>query len=276
MELTFAFDAAGDGKTPLLTVAGFAASAANWHQFSTEWNDRLKQDGIEYFHATDLDEFWGPFRHWKGNPKREMLKQSLREDLMDIIHRNVFEKFGCTIVNNLFGQMSAELRREFALCAYSLAGRTCEKRAREWGVKTFGGGKPVPVELVFESGDKGYGNLQKNLGQGRFKPIFRPKKDEAKDGVVQKGFTPLQASDWLASEVNRAAKQMLEGRVEGTPDLSWAMREFTRHPTGFLGTYTSDNLKQLEEGAILQKKIIAWSKTAGLDKKNANSKGRTS
>src|SRR5882724_10587291 len=149
--LTFAFDAGGDSKTPMLTVAGFASSAEDWDKFTLAWADRLKRDGIEFFHAADLDGFWGPFRHWHDRPDRKTLRKNLCSDLMGILQSNVYRKFGCTIVNEYFGEMTPELREEFSLCAYSVAARTCEKNARLWAVQTFGSGKPVPVELVFEA-----------------------------------------------------------------------------------------------------------------------------
>jgi len=43
----------------MLTVAGFASSAEDWNKFTLAWTDRLKRDGIEFFHAADLDGFLG-------------------------------------------------------------------------------------------------------------------------------------------------------------------------------------------------------------------------
>ena len=159
--LIFALDAAGDHKTPILTVAGFASSACDWQMFSEQWISRLKQDDIEFFHAVDLAAFRGPFQHWRNRTDRAKLQQSLSADLMAILKRHVYTRVACTIVNKQFEHMDENLREAFSLCAYSLAGRTCEKHAREWVFRDNMPGKGAPVEIVFEAGDKGKGNLQK-------------------------------------------------------------------------------------------------------------------
>src|SRR5271168_623521 len=130
--ITFAFDAGGDERTPLLTVAGFASGKDDWDSFSVAWRERLNRDGIEYFHAKDLDGFWGPFRHLQSNPSRQEIKKKLCADLMALIKSSTYRKFSCTIVNEDFENLTPELREEFALSAYSVAGRTCDKNLRAY------------------------------------------------------------------------------------------------------------------------------------------------
>jgi hypothetical protein len=264
--LTCAFDAGGDDKTPFLTVAGFASTTENWDLFSSAWKNRLEKDGIEYFHASDLDSFHGPFRNWQGRPDRKELSHRLCADLMDILKRHVFRKFSHTIINKAFVELTPQLREEFALCAYSVAGRTCDRFVRKW-MNEEPGFRGKPYEMVFEAGDKGKGNLQKRLSDDyKVVPIFRPQKDTTlEDGSLISGFVPLQAADWLANEVNRMAKQFPE-MLESIGQLRWPMREFIQYTPGFMGTYTPDNLKEMENGIEVQKKIIEWEKAIGLSK----------
>jgi hypothetical protein len=277
--LTCVFDAGGDDKTPFLTVAGFASSAKDWDSFSFAWKKRLDMDGIEYFHAADLDSFHGPFRHWQNRPDRKELSRSLCGDLMDILKQNVFRKFSHTIINKDFVNLTPQLREEFALCAYSLAGRICDKGVRDW-IASEPGFREKPYEIVFEEGDKGKGKLQRRLADDhKIFPIFKSKKDkQLEDGSIRAGFIPLQAADWLANEVNRMTKQF-PGTLESIEQLRWPMQEFFQYPPGFMGTYTPENLKELEDGIVVQKKIIEWEKAIGLDKKRqlarqANAKGK--
>jgi len=62
--------------------------------------NRLKQDEIEFFHAADLDNFWGPFRHWQDRPDRKTLRENLCADLMSILKRTFIRNFGSTVIND--------------------------------------------------------------------------------------------------------------------------------------------------------------------------------
>ncbi|GEM_PF-3888161 len=268
--LTFSFDASGDDSTAMLTVAGFASSVQDWDRFSSQWKDRLAKDGIEFFHAVELAAFRGPFEHWRERPDREQLRRALSTDLMDILKRHVYRRFGCTIINKSFQAMSPQLRDEFALGAYSLGGRTCAKYARQWVLEEWTWkDKQTQVEMVFEAGDKGQDKLQKRLvADSAIIPTFKPKKDTtSEDGIIQAGFIPLQAADWLAYELNLATQKFYEGKLEYLSDLRWPMQEFLQYPPGYLGVYTPENLKEMESGIELQKKIIEWEVTTGLAKK---------
>lgn len=271
--LTCAFDAGGDYRSPFLTVAGFASSTEDWDLFSSTWKKRLEEDGIEYFHATDLDSFHGPFRHWQDRTDRKELSRRLCNDLMNILKRHVYHKFSITIINKAFAELTPQVREEFALCAYSFAGRTCYRYVRKW-MDEEPGFRGKPNEIVFEAGDEGKGNLQERLAKDyKIFPIFKPKKDtRLADGEVVAGFVPLQAADWLANEVNRMAKQF-PGTLESIEQLRWPMREFTQYPPGFMGTYTPENLKEMESGIEIQKKLTEWEKVVGLSKEQKKSKG---
>jgi hypothetical protein len=278
--ITFAFDAGGDDKKPMLTVAGFASSTEDWDKFTIAWTERLGRDGITFFHATDLDAFWGPFKHLQDKPNRRDIRKNLCADLMGIIKSHTYRKFACTIVNKDFQQMTAELREEFALCAYSLAGRTCEKHLREYMRTEYA--KTTPFAVIFEEGDEGKGKLQKRLAEDSGLQInFRRKKDEVlDDGLIERGFVPLQAADWLAHELNLAAKKF-PGTLESESQLRWPMQQFLGPPFGYMGMYELEDLKEVEKGIDLTKKIMEWESAIGLTKKrdrlseNANAKGKT-
>ncbi len=278
--VTFAFDASGDDSRPYLTMAGFASSAKDWDDFSAAWSERLKQDDIEFFHAADLDGFWGPFKHWQDNPDRRTLRKNLCADLMNILKRHVYQRFASTVINNEFQQMTADLRDEFALCAYSLAGRTCEKQVREYILSHFT--RDTPFAVVFEAGDKGKGKLQKRLAEDSgLVPTFRRKKDTIlEDGLVERGFIPLQAADWFAYEVNKMAEKFGDGSLKSESQLRWPMQEFLRNPPGPLGVFLAENIKDLRIKMEATKETISWEKALGLGKKrdslrsNANTKGK--
>jgi hypothetical protein len=268
--LIFAFDASGDETTPYMTVAGFASSANDWDEFSATWKNRLDQDGIAFFRAVDFASFRGPFQHWHDRPDRDQLRRLLSSDLMEILQAHVYHKFGCTVVNKDFANASDAVRKEFALRAYSLAGRTCEKYARKWAIEDWRLTREMKLALIFEAGDRGHGALQGRLTRdgGHIPANFKPKRDTARDdGTIERGFVPLQAADWLAWEVNRATRDFYEGKVKSESELRWAMRRFLKAPVGFMGIYTLENFHEIEGRLQLQNEMVNWQIATGLSEK---------
>lgn len=264
--LTCAFDAGGTDTTQHLTVAGFASSQKHWDEFSEKWKARLGKDGIEFFRAVDAACFRGPFQHWYDRPDREQLRRALFVDLMNLIKSYAYQKFSCTIINKDFQQSSDELHEKFALCAYSLAGRTCEYRAREWVKSEWKSCPEMTIALVFEAGDQGHGKLQEGLraDSGRIPANFRPKKDmQRDDGMIEYGFVPLQAADWFAWEVNRATKDFYGGKLESESQLRWPMQQFLGKPFGHMGIYALDSFQRMDDVQALQKKIVSWEISIG-------------
>src|SRR5579862_628966 len=129
--LSAAFDASGDKSTAVLAVAGFLSSESDWRAFSEQWSKRLAQDEIKFFRAVDASGFQGPFEHWQQREDKVQLRESLFRDLMGILHSHAYRRFGCIVINQAFDTLSEELRKEFRLCANSLAGLNCKKQVRQ-------------------------------------------------------------------------------------------------------------------------------------------------
>ncbi len=230
----------------------------------------MDRDGIAFFRAVDANSFRGPFEHWRDLPNREQLRRTLFSDLMELIKSHAYRKFGCTIVNKEFQSTNSEQRQQFVECAYSLAARTCEKYARHWVMTEWRSCPEMEIASVFEAGDLGQGKLQERLRRdyGHIPPNFRPKKDTMReDGSIVHGFVPLQAADWLAWELNRAARDgYIKPKLES--ELRWPMQQFFGRPDGYLGVYTPENLKAMDDMVSLEKKIISWETALGLAKKS--------
>ena len=175
--------------------------------------------------------------------------------------------------------MSTELRNEFALCGYSLAGRTCEKQVREYILSHFS--RDTPFAVVFEAGDKGKGKLQQRLAQDSgLIATFKPKNDiVSENGLVEHGFVPLQAADWFAYEVNKMAEKFGDGSLESVSQLRWPMQEFLQYPPGPMGVFLPENIQDLQMKMQVTKEHLSWEKAIGLKKENnytqsANAKGK--
>ncbi len=267
--ITGAFDASGDSKTTVLTVAGFIASEDDWREFSEQWGKRLKDDGIEFFRAVNLTNFSGPFRHWQDKPaqEREELRRALSSDLMDILKRHVYRKFGCTVVNDALEKMDETTRMNFRLCAYSIAGRTCEKHVRQWLLRDWFQ-SAAPVRIVFEDGDIGKGKLLHHLSEeGQINHInFGLKKDTMmEDGRLEYGYVPLQAADWYAYELSLAIRQAFDGKISDFSDFRWPMQQFDRI-VGAPGIYLEEDIQKMERKFKELDDLSEWAKQNGLRK----------
>src|SRR5690242_6081730 len=153
---TVALDASGSKDHPALCVAGFVSNAQGWIDFTTEWNARLKSDGIEYFHMQEYLSAQEQFKGW-DDKKKETVGAKLLTDLVGIIKNHAFRKFGCTIIAAFLKNFSADNRVQFLVDkAYPLAGRYVAKHVADWAAMER---HPRLPELVFEDGDYGKGDL---------------------------------------------------------------------------------------------------------------------
>lgn len=198
-----AFDASGhESNQPIMVVAGFVSSAQEWVNFTKNWNARLAQDGLVYLHMKE-------FQRWNADERK---KKTLLEDLMVIISKHVFRKFGTVVeVRGMADQFSKDDKNEFRLNAYSLGGLFCVKEVGQWAAR--GENKGIPIEYVFEDGDIGKGQLAESVQRKGYMIHFRPGK---RDRVTATGnpvpaFVPLQAADFLAGEYFKEAVRRLRG-----------------------------------------------------------------
>lgn len=267
--LTAAFDASGDRKTAVLCVAGFLSSENDWQSFSEQWSKRLAVDDIEFFRAVDAASFHGPFEHWQERPDKVDLRRRLFADLMNILKSHVYHRFGCVVINRCFDEMSENLRDQLLLSAFTLAALTCEKNVRRHILSERRGSNPnLPVRLVFEHGDEGFGDLTHwiNSSSGAI-PVSRAYKKDTllEGGLISYGFIPLQAADWLAYELGLSVRQMESGRVKKISDLRWPMQEFT-HVLGDAGTYYARDVKEVERKLEILRTIPDWEKETDMIK----------
>jgi len=267
--LTGVFDASGDGKTAVLAVAGFVSNESDWRSFSEQWSKRLALDGIEFFRAVDAASFKGPFKRWDDRDDKELLRQNLFSDLMNILKSHVYHRFGCVVINKSFDEVSGEIRDKFRLSAFTLAALTCEKNLRKYILSEWRSSDPrMPVRIVFEDGDQGYGDLCHwlNSAQGTIPASRAYKKDAVQeDGLKIYGFIPLQAADWLAYEPGLAVRHMESGRAKKMSDLRWPMKEFMT-VLGDAGTYSVRDIQEVERKLNILKTIPDWEKETDMVK----------
>jgi len=228
------FDASGDSHCQAaLSVGGFVALADAWIDWETEWNSRLRADGLETFHRNEIT-CWPPSR-----------RERLVEDLAGIIRSHAAYKIGVVIFNrDLSRHLSNGEMKQWHVEAYSLAGRTAAKEVRIW---SSGWGGRLP-EMIFEDGDKGKGKLEKIMSkQGYPAPIFKPKRTHTnkKSGLLIEGCVPLQAADLYAYELfNRARDISLNKPTPASLDRLHPQLDKIPGIAGFIGGDRIEFLKQ--------------------------------
>jgi hypothetical protein len=210
---TVCFDSSGHEKEhDYIYVAGLISSEKVWIDFTEQWKRRLAEDGLDYFRAAECQNFGGAFKAWKGEKER---REKLWNDLMDIIASHTFRKAACGILIKPYSsRLSEKTRKAFRLNAFVICARTCVAKINLWAQSER---IPTPIEYVFEEGDEGRGMLMDRFQKDCLPmPVFKPKKDRRKNGVLYPGFVPLQAADFLAYECFVAAKHFAKN-VEPPP-----------------------------------------------------------
>jgi hypothetical protein len=198
--LTTAFDCSQDKQRKYFVMAGFVSSAAEWSEFDKEWRERLAIENLPYFHMNRFAHSLAPFdATWRKNETR---RRALLSDLLDMIAHRAWRKFGCIIPLDSFRLFSDESKRHFVPSLIATAGRLIWPELEIWRRRE---GYREPARLVFEDGDAEKGTLIEAIKHvtGR-SPSFESKKDIPEKSIV--GFTPLQAADILAYEIQKVTQ----------------------------------------------------------------------
>jgi len=141
--------------------------------------------------------------------------------------------------------MSDALRQEFSLSAYSLAGRTCENMLANGCLRS--GTQPnMPVALVFEAGDRGYGKLQDDCKRERMHSSDLPPQERCltEGRTIEPGLCPCKLRiGWLGKSIVPYRLFM---------KANWSRRRDALAHAGisqaswYMGVYTPENIQDME------------------------------
>jgi hypothetical protein len=240
---TACFDASGHEKgQDFLVVSGFLSTADHWIRFETEWKSKLSKYGIACLHMREFDS------DAKTLTKAE--RHDLLSDLCDVIGQYTFRHFSAVIENRIMlSSLSEAVRKEYFLNSYVLAGRTAVATLGIWMQSQ---NMVSPLQLVFEKGDVGEGNLRKRLEDDGYIDVqFRYKKDKVIKNKLHPGFVPLQACDFLAHEVYTTV------RDAGKKETSWLFERFTQMPCEMRICSIEDH-KEMERWLRTSEGVTEW------------------
>jgi len=153
------FDASGNKRHDVLTVAGCVSSLKRWVKFEKQWNATLENAGLPegtVFHMTDFVSGKKPFDIFKGDSEK---RRQLISDLVACMVAHIGAVFSVCIVNADYAAVDEHwLLHENYGPPYSLAGLVILQKTKEWLAKK----SSAPVtEFFFEKGDEHQGELDK-------------------------------------------------------------------------------------------------------------------
>lgn len=89
------FDESGDPSEDIpLAVAGCVATCEAWREFESDWLRVLKDHGVSWFHAVDLEHARGEFAAWGGDRQR---RERLLDALIQVVSRHTLLPVGCLV-----------------------------------------------------------------------------------------------------------------------------------------------------------------------------------
>lgn len=89
---------------PAVAVGGFISTGLHWVKFAREWNAVLDLEGVDVFHATDLETEEGRRGTvYEGWPKAK--REKFQSDLLAVIRGNLYRDLGVGITRSVFDQV---------------------------------------------------------------------------------------------------------------------------------------------------------------------------
>lgn len=198
--------------SPYVVVSGFMSSQPKWLEFEGKWQKLLDRWGLDFFHMSEFEGYYGPYSNWTKEQHRERLNQ-----LLDLIAAHVHGYIG-------FGLSKADYERSFSpqfrekLTPYHVLAFTCFKY---WdglidmmhskykqlvaddptyldGYETL---REFPAAIIYEDVGKGAGALLDTFQRMNARPTLKESLHVGSLSYQPKEkFGALQAADILAYE----------------------------------------------------------------------------
>ena len=206
--LTAYFDASGGAEQHSVVIAGFVQTANNWVEFEREWRVFLDRYQVPYLHMSEFAHSTGRFKKWKEK-EHEPTRRAFMKEALTLINEHGCWSFATVVVSEDFNQIVQELNMGHLLGnAYTFAASCILSYITAWCDEQR---MNQPMEYIFEKGDAKQGVLRGIMERnGLPAPIFRPKQPEDSQVAI----APLQASDFLAYEVRRGYKDLVEKKLD--------------------------------------------------------------
>jgi hypothetical protein len=203
------FDESGTQRgSACVSVAGYISTENRWAKFQQQWKKVLRDYDLEYFHMSEFESRYGPYKNWPQETRVSLLKR-----LIGVIHRNTIMPVGAAALIEGY----EEVRRRFSagIEPYGFCFTETLKSMAEWS-KTLR--RPEPIACVLEAG-AGFGGQVEEIRKSILKTESRKQyyRIASITFADKKDITPLQAADFLAYEAYKEADNGLVGTIEKKP-----------------------------------------------------------
>ncbi len=221
------FDESTSADSPVLVVAGFLSTDAQWMLFEREWKEVLAAFEITAFHAQHFSKHKEEFLGWE-EPKRKALLRKL----LSIINERAAFGFASTVhVKEFDAVFTGNDRRDIG-SPYNLCCTACYLQIGHWAQRNY---QVEPLALIFDAGHKNAGDVTNTFNA----EIKKSENIAYRLGSLtfsdDKVMVPLQAADLAAYELwkwldEHFAQKKRHGRfpllkMMNTP---WSIRAFDR------------------------------------------------
>jgi hypothetical protein len=188
-------DAGSHDQAEAVAFGGWLYTFDRWIELESAWNRALKDEGVEIFHATDLDNGYGEFEGWTRDRKNALMVR-----LTSIAATFTDYGIGCGIVkadyDSLFPDwLQTDFRHPLNFCLYGTMSMLI--RQEQLG-KLKVGDRPLRVMIEQKPGYEGfiaeiYYRFRNNIAPELLGQLtWGTKKD-----------VPLQAADLIAHEISK-------------------------------------------------------------------------
>jgi len=208
------FDASGsfeDDSITVLSVAGYISTEERWAGFEREWSSILASEGVSALHMRHFAHSRGEFEGWKNDEKRRV---RLLSKLAKVIGECTIRSFSMNLLLEDYRIVNRMYKLYEYAPPYVLASERVVSDLSKWISASY---PNSDFRVLFEKGDP---------DQEKLLPLFSAWGVRLPTDVefVEKAWTdansvrhingPLQASDFLAYEQNKALTDFLKfGKV---------------------------------------------------------------
>lgn len=164
------FDASGDRRSRVLSVAGFVSLSSKWAKFEKEWRTLLPST-VRLFHMKDFVTSRKGWEKWKDHSIKRIW---LVSRLVACIRKHAHAGFSAMVGVNGYRRVDTEFAlTEKVTSPYSLVAFGCLKQLKDWATKK--GIEPGSVLCIFENGDEGQAEFIERAKKDGFNVISQSK-----------------------------------------------------------------------------------------------------
>jgi hypothetical protein len=203
------FDASGNKRMSVLTVAGFVSRTSKWGRFDEEWAAILSRENVSAMHMTDFVSSQREFASWRGQTDR---RRRFVSDLCQCIKRNTNKGFAKSVILSEYNEVNTEFMlgevvgQPFTICAYA-----CLGALEKWAVRR--GIKKGSMLIAAEQGDEDEGELVRVARSDGFEVALMRKADaaafQAADLVAWKSRTAIHEGTSMPPESEEDAERIV-------------------------------------------------------------------